>query len=144
MTLKDTNERRLFSILNDRRNKHSMRIYSLFLIIHWESRIMIIFVVLLIILCGLPSDTKNVCRFPKNWKTYLFEFFLFYLWNHFFPFSRYDFDYQRRQNEWATTNSKTDFYKLVLSWSPSFCKQLSSPERNRSFQCQYDDFGLIV
>jgi len=62
----------------------------------------------------------------------------------FFLFSQYDFDYSKRQNEWSTTNSKTDFYKLVLSWSPSFCKQLSSPERNRSFQCQYDDFGLIV
>lgn len=61
-----------------------------------------------------------------------------------FNISRYDFDYKKRQNEWTTTNTKTDYYKLVLSWSPSFCKQLPSIQRNRTFQCQYDDVGLIV
>jgi len=105
-----------------------------------------IFVIFLIILCGISSEAKNVCRFPKNWKTYCFNsfVFLFYINKLFFLFSQYDFDYNKRQNEWATTNSKTDYYKLVLSWSPSFCKQLPSTQRNRSFQCQYDDFGFVV
>ncbi|UJR30949.1 hypothetical protein I4U23_018461 [Adineta vaga] len=84
------------------------------------------FLLLILILFVISIEAKNLCRFPKTWKT------------------RYDFDYKKRQNEWATTNTKTDYYKLVLSWTPSFCKELPSLQRNRSFQCQYNDFGLIV
>ncbi|CAF3631212.1 unnamed protein product [Rotaria socialis] len=84
------------------------------------------FIVLLFILFGIANGAQNVCRFPKKWK------------------SNYDFDYKKRQHEWATPNAKTDYYKLVLSWSPTFCKQLPSFNRNQTFQCQYDDFGLVV
>ena len=106
-----------------------------------------ILILFLLIICSISINAKNVCRFPKSWKRYYFNFSCFYICKDillFFLFSRYDFDYKQRQNEWATTNSKTDYYKLVLSWSPSFCKELPSAQRNRSFQCQYDDFGLIV
>ncbi|CAF1330410.1 unnamed protein product [Adineta ricciae] len=83
-----------------------------------------LFLVVLVFLVSI--EAKNVCRFPKTWK------------------AKYDFDYKKRPSEWATTNTKTDFYKLVLSWTPSFCKDLPTAQRNRTFQCQYDDFGLIV
>lgn len=62
----------------------------------------------------------------------------------FFISSQYDFDYRRRPTEWVNPKAKTDYYKLVLSWSPSFCKTLPANQRNRTFQCQYDDFDLIV
>lgn len=80
----------------------------------------------LLVLCIVLIDAKNVCRFPKKWKT------------------QYDFDYKKRPQEWSTTNTKTDYYKLVFSWSPSFCKQLTSSQRSNSFQCQHDDFDLVV
>ncbi|CAF0941236.1 unnamed protein product [Rotaria sp. Silwood1] len=85
-----------------------------------------IFVILFLILCGICNGAPNVCRLPPRWKT------------------NYDFDYSKQQHEWATPNSKTDYYMLVLSWSPSFCKHLPSTKRNHTFQCQYDDFGLVV
>ncbi|CAF1480809.1 unnamed protein product [Adineta steineri] len=84
------------------------------------------FILFILIVCVSFIYTKDVCRFPKTWKT------------------RYDFDYKTRKNEWTTPNAKTDYYKLVLSWSPSFCKELPASQRNQTFQCQYNDFGLIV
>lgn len=109
-------------------------------------KLTMIFVLLIFVLIGLSNGAENVCRFPKRWKRYLFKFilkekrFFFVL----FLFSNYDFNYKKRLHEWATLNAKTDYYKLVLSWSPTFCKQLPSNHRNQTFQCQYDDFGLVV
>ena len=90
-------------------------------------------------------DAKNVCRYPKTWKTYVnlkkADFQFVYI---FCSFSQYDFDYKKRPQEWSTTNAKTDYYKLVYSWSPTFCKQLTPSQRSNSFQCQYEDFDFVV
>lgn len=108
-----------------------------------------IYVLLLLIVCGYSNAGKNVCRFPQRWKTYVFiRVFFFHTFEYFsvlfILFSNYDFDYKKRPSEWATTNSKTDYYKLVLSWSPTFCKQLPTTLRNRTFQCQHSDFDVVV
>jgi ribonuclease I len=103
-----------------------------------------IFAIFLIVLYSISINAKDVCRLPKNWKTYVLNPIFLKIYFHLFSFSQYDFDYNKRQNEWATTNSKTDYYKLVLSWSPTYCKQIPAAQRSRHFQCQQDDFGLIV
>ena len=157
MALEDINECLLSSVLTNRKNNKQSRrntslsstcilreeISSYFFIPHLRSMMKIFVVLLLVVLYAHFNDGKNVCRFPRTWKTYAKNscfLFLILIWS----FSRYDFDYKRRQNEWSTTNAKTDYYKLVLSWSPSFCKHLPSTQRNHTFQCQYDDIGIIV
>lgn len=52
----------------------------------------------------------------------------------------YDFDYTKRQKEYRNANSSIDFFRLSLSWSPTFCK---AKKHSNLFQCQHA-FGLIV
>lgn len=59
-------------------------------------------------------------------------------------YSDYDFDYRQRRSEWVSSNIPVDYYKLVFSWTPSFCQRLTSTQRTRQFQCQSNDFNLVV
>ncbi|CAF3393091.1 unnamed protein product [Rotaria socialis] len=57
----------------------------------------------------------------------------------------YDYNWQSRNNEWINTKSKTDYFVLSLSWSPTFCSSLPDFVRNKEFQCyRSNDFGLVV
>jgi ribonuclease I len=54
----------------------------------------------------------------------------------------YDFDYTKKSNEYRNTNTTIDYFRLSLSWSPTFCdgkKKFSQ----KLFQCQHS-FGFIV
>ena len=54
----------------------------------------------------------------------------------------YDFDYTKKSNEYRNANSTPDFFRLSLSWSPTFCAGRKS-HAEQPFQCQHA-FGLVV
>lgn len=54
--------------------------------------------------------------------------------------SNYDFDYTKRPNEYRKTDVPVDFFRLSISWSPTFCE---NQQHQNSFQCQHK-FGFVV
>ncbi|CAF1608908.1 unnamed protein product, partial [Didymodactylos carnosus] len=58
--------------------------------------------------------------------------------------TNYDFDYTQQRGEEQNSESGTYFFRLALSWSPSFCEGILNEQRRKDlFQCQHN-FGLIV
>ena len=53
----------------------------------------------------------------------------------------YDFDYTKSPNEYRNTNSPIDYFRLSLSWAPTFC--MKNNFAKNFFQCQHS-FGFIV
>jgi ribonuclease T2 len=53
----------------------------------------------------------------------------------------YDFDYTTNTKEYRNINSSVDYFRLSLSWSPTFCSGKKDAEN--LFQCQHS-FGFIV
>jgi ribonuclease T2 len=53
----------------------------------------------------------------------------------------YDYDYTKNSKEYRNTNSSIDYFRLSLSWSPTFCHGKKSV--TNIFQCQHS-FGFIV
>jgi ribonuclease T2 len=53
----------------------------------------------------------------------------------------YDYDYTKNSREYRNNNSAIDYFRLSLSWSPTFCHGKSHAKN--LFQCQHS-FGFIV
>jgi ribonuclease T2 len=53
----------------------------------------------------------------------------------------YDFDYTKHSKEYSNLNSSIDYFRLSLSWSPTYCH--GKYHLNNSFQCQHP-FSFIV
>jgi ribonuclease T2 len=53
----------------------------------------------------------------------------------------YDFDYTKKSHEYQNINSSIDYFRLSLSWSPTFCD--GKQNLTNLFQCQHR-FGFIV
>ncbi|CAF1004748.1 unnamed protein product [Rotaria sp. Silwood1] len=53
----------------------------------------------------------------------------------------YDFDYTTKSHEYRNTNSSIDYFRLSISWSPTYCHE--QQHAKKSFQCQHT-FGFIV
>ncbi|CAF3113250.1 unnamed protein product [Rotaria sp. Silwood2] len=53
----------------------------------------------------------------------------------------YDFDYTKKSHEYRNTNSSIDYFRLSISWSPTYCNE--QKHAKKSFQCQHS-FGFIV
>ncbi|CAF1565576.1 unnamed protein product [Rotaria sordida] len=53
----------------------------------------------------------------------------------------YDFDYTTKSYEYRNTNSSIDYFRLSISWSPTFCNE--QRHAKTLFQCQHL-FGFIV
>lgn len=58
---------------------------------------------------------------------------------HYAP--NYDFDYTQNSREHQNLNSTIDYFRLSLSWSPTFCEGKKNTQD--LFQCQHT-FGFIV
>ena len=55
----------------------------------------------------------------------------------------YDFDYRNKSHEYQNLQSPIDFFRLSLSWSPTFCGRKSEKDRQHFFQC-YHRLKFIV
>jgi ribonuclease T2 len=55
--------------------------------------------------------------------------------------TNYDYDYTNNSRDYQNINSTADYFRLSLSWSPTFCEGKSHAKDH--FQCQHD-FGFIV
>ncbi len=55
--------------------------------------------------------------------------------------TNYDYDYTKNSREFRNANSTIDYFRLSLSWSPTFCN--GTKFAKDSFQCQ-QAFGFIV
>ena len=53
----------------------------------------------------------------------------------------YDYDFTLNSREFQNVNQTIDYFRLSLSWSPTFCA--SKKQSEKYFQCQ-QSFGLIV
>ena len=56
--------------------------------------------------------------------------------------TEYDFDFTKKSHERQNINSSIDYFRLSLSWSPTFC-QAKKQNTGKLFQCQHN-FGFIV
>ncbi|CAF0852581.1 unnamed protein product [Adineta ricciae] len=70
-----------------------------------------------------PTISDESCPRPKQYAT------------------DYDFDYTTRSNEFQNLNSTINYFRLSLSWSPSFCAHRK--QAPNLFQCQ-NNFTYIV
>lgn len=57
--------------------------------------------------------------------------------------TNYDYDYQRQKHEFQNLDGSVDYFRLALSWSPTFCESKSHKQRKEIFQCRYP-FEFIV
>lgn len=71
-----------------------------------------------------PSTVSDSCPRPKQYA------------------KDYDFDYTSKSKEYRNANGTTDYFRLSLSWSPTFCASRKK-HAEQPFQCQHA-FGLIV
>ncbi|CAF2147145.1 unnamed protein product [Rotaria magnacalcarata] len=96
------------------------------LIISISIGLIVLFIVGAIIYLARQSERKTIdydaCPRPKQFAT------------------DYDFDYTKKTNEYRNTNSSIDYFRLSLSWSPTFCKTQNG---KNLFQCQHS-FGFVV